>query len=145
MMNKDKNTKICYVQDKDKEFWHSLDKHLSEIEFAKKVRDKQGYVLFASNLPIGILRYNLFWDNTPFCTLLYISEKYRNNGYGKQLMNFWESDMLSLGYNWLLVSTQSDESAQYFYKALGYQDCGKLFAPNQPMELFLGKHLKNTF
>ncbi len=145
LMKNNKSIKICYVQSSDKEFWFSLDKHLSEIEFYKKVRDKQGYVLFADNLPVGILRYNLFWDNTPFCTLLYISEKYQKNGYGKKLMNFWESEMLSLGYDWLLVSTQSDESAQHFYRALGYKDCGNLLAPDQPMELFLGKHLKDSF
>ncbi len=139
-----KSIKICYVQDSDREFWFSLDKHLPETEFDKKVRDKQGYVLFADNLPVGILRYNLFWDNTPFCTLLYVCEKYRKNGYGKALMSFWENEMLSLGYNWLLVSTQSDEDAQHFYRALGYRDCGSLLAPNQPTELFLGKRLKNS-
>lgn len=60
MMKSNKSIEIRYVQDSDKEFWFSLDKHLSEKEFDKKVRDKQGYVLFADNLPIGILRYNLF-------------------------------------------------------------------------------------
>lgn len=137
--------RIRYAQDVDKQFWFSLDKHLSETEFAKKVRDKQGYVLFADNVPVGILRYNLFWDNTPFCTLLYVSEQYRNKGYGKELMRTWESEMQSLGYEWLLVSTQSDENAQYFYRALGYVDCGNLYAPNQPMELFLCKHPKISF
>ena len=32
---------IKYVEDSDKEFWYSLDKHLPEAEFNKKVRDKQ--------------------------------------------------------------------------------------------------------
>ena len=141
-MKHNKNIKIRHIQDSDKEFWFSLDKHFSETEFEKKVRDKQGYVLFVDDLPIGILRFNLFWDNTPFCTLLYISEKYQRNGYGKRLMDFWEIEMLSLGYDWILVSTQSDEDAQHFYRALGYEDCGSLSAPDQPMELFLSKHLK---
>lgn len=57
------------------------------------------------------------------------------------LMNFWENEMKKLGYTWLLVSTQSDEDAQYFYRAIGYLDCGNLLAPNQPMELFLSKSL----
>lgn len=139
---KDNNLQIRHVETKDKEFWFSLDKHFSEKEFEKKVRDKQGYILFADNLPIGILRYNLFWDNTPFCTLLYIAEKYQRSGYGKMLMNFWENEMKALGYDWLLISTQSDENAQHFYRALGYEDCGCLIAPDQPMEIFLGKHIK---
>ena len=37
----------------------------------KKVRDKQGYVVWEDGTPKGLLRYNLFWDNTPFCTLLF--------------------------------------------------------------------------
>ena len=34
-------TEIRYVQLEDKEFWYGLDKHLSNKEFEKKVRDKQ--------------------------------------------------------------------------------------------------------
>lgn len=134
-------TNIRYVKKGDKQFWFSLDNHLSAEEFEKKVRDKQGYVILENNRPIGILRYNLFWDNTPFCTLICIENAFRQKGYGKALMNFWEGEMHALGYDWLLVSTQSDENAQHFYRALGYQDCGCLIAPNQPMELFLSKRM----
>ena len=38
---------IRYVKLEDKDFWYSLDKHLPEVEFEKKVRDKRGYVLRA--------------------------------------------------------------------------------------------------
>lgn len=138
------NIQTRYVESSDKAFWFSLDKHFSESEFEKKVRDKQGYVLLADGCPAGILRYNLFWDNTPFCTLLYIAEKFQRKGYGRELMNVWEADMKARGYDWLLVSTQSDENAQHFYRALGYEDCGCLLAPDQPMEIFLGKHLKDS-
>lgn len=36
---------IRYVQLDDKEFWYSLDRHLPEQEFDKKIRDKRGYVI----------------------------------------------------------------------------------------------------
>lgn len=136
------NLQIRQVATADKEFWFSLDKHLSEAEFAKKVRDKQGYVVTLDSVAVGLLRYNLFWDNTPFCTLLYIDKEFQRKGYGKALMSFWENEMKSLGYDWVLVSTQSDEEAQHFYRALGYEDCGSLNAPDQPVEIFLGKHLR---
>lgn len=71
---------IRYVQEEDKEFWYSLDKHLPEQEFSKKVCDKRGYVLLDDGRPIGVLRYNLFWDNTPFCTLLFIDWNYQGKG-----------------------------------------------------------------
>ncbi len=90
----------------------------------------------------GILRYQLFWDNTPFCTMLYLDEKHRNLGYGTLLMNFWESEMRTQGFNLLLVSTRSDEGAQHFFHKLGYTDSGCLLTPDQPTELFLSKRMK---
>ncbi|MCH5185668.1 MAG: GNAT family N-acetyltransferase [Oscillospiraceae bacterium] len=132
---------IRYVQNKDKEFWYSLDKHLPEDEFINKVRDKRGYVLTLGDTPIGILRYNLFWDNTPFCTMLFTEREHQGKGFGKKLMEFWENDMKSRGYKILLVSTQADESAQHFYRKIGYKDCGGFVIDTQPMEIFLIKSI----
>ena len=63
---------IRYVREEDKAFWYQLDRHLPEGEFLRKVRDRQGYVLLVDGIPAGLLRYNLFWDNTPSvpCCLL---------------------------------------------------------------------------
>ena len=134
---------IRYVQSNDKEFWYSLDGHLSEQEFESKVSDKRGYVLLDDNKPIALLRYNLFWDNTPFCTMLFVDWNYHGKGYGKKLMEHWEKDMKSQGYGMLLTSTQVDEEAQHFYRKLGYKDCGGFVIDvpgyEQPMELFLVK------
>ena len=117
---------IRYVQLDDKEFWYSLDKHLPEAEFEHKVRNKRGYVLLDDEKPIGLLRYNLFWDNTPFCTMLFVDWSEHGKGYGKRLMEHWEADMKSQGYGMLLTSTQVDEDAQHFYRKLGYKDCGDM-------------------
>lgn len=136
-------TEIRYVRAEDKAFWYSLDQHLPQAEFENKVRDKRGYIITEDGNPVGLLRYNLFWDNTPFCTMLFVAEKYRSKGYGAELMEYWETDMKSQGYGMLLTSTQVDETAQHFYRKLGYQDCGG-FVVNVPgyeqaMELFLIK------
>lgn len=134
---------IRYVQAKDKEFWYRLDKHLPEREFSNKVGNKQGYILLDGDKPVGLLRYNLFWDNTPFCTLLFVDCNYRRKGYGRKLMEHWETDMKSHGYGMFLTSTQADEEAQHFYRKLGYKDCGGFVIPipgyEQPMELLLAK------
>ncbi len=135
--------KIRYMEASDKQFWYSLDRHLPESEFDIKVRTKRGYVFLLEDKPIGLLRYNLFWDNTPFCTMLFIDEKYQGNGFGKQLMEYWESDMKSQGYGMVMTSTQVDETAQCFYRKLGYKDCGGFVidvpAYAQPMEMFFLK------
>ncbi len=136
---------IRYVKQSDQSFWFQLDHHLSSEEFLKKVRDHQGFVLFEDGKPKGILRYNLFWDNIPFCTLLFINQNDQNKGFGTQLMSHWEQEMKQKGYGMVLVSTQVDEDAQHFYRKLGYQDCGSLIINiphfEQPAELFLTKKL----
>lgn len=136
---------IKYVTDNDKEFWYSLDRHLPEKEFDKKVRDRQGYVLYADDKPMGLLRYNLFWDNTPFCTMLFVDWSCQKQGYGHKLMEHWENDMKEQGYGMVLVSTQVDEEAQHFYRKLGYKDCGGFTIDipgyEQPMEMFMSKEL----
>lgn len=137
--------KIRYVKDEDKDFWYGLDKHLPETEFEKKVRDNQGYVLMENGKKTGLLRYNLFWDNTPFCTMLFVDWSRQKKGYGLALMNHWENDMKSKDYGMVMISTQEDENAQHFYRKLGYKDCGGFILDipgyEQPMELFMSKKI----
>lgn len=134
---------IRYVQKEDQSFWFKLDRHLPEAEFHKKIRDKMGYVLLSDSVPAGLLRYNLFWDSIPFCTMLFIDWDFQRNGYGKKLMEFWEADMKALGSGMVMTSTQVDESAQHFYRRIGYKESGGLIIDipeyQQPMEMFLIK------
>ena len=134
-----------YLKSSDKQFWYSLDKHLPESEFENKVKTKRGYVLFENNIPIGLLRYNLFWDSIPFCTMLFIDKKCQGKGYGTMLIEEWEKDMKEQGYGMLLTSTQVDETAQHFYRKLGYKDSGSLIIDipiyAQSMEMFFVKEI----
>lgn len=99
-----------------------------------------GYVLLENDNPIELLRYNLFWDNTPFCTMLFINGKYQHKGYGRMLITNWENDMEQCGYSMVMTSTQVDKDAQHFYRKMGYYDAGGLFINipkhEQPMEMF---------
>ena len=136
---------IRYLKSSDKTFWYRLDQHLPEKEFDHKVQTKRGYILLLNDKPIGLLRYNLFWDNTPLCTMVFVDWEYQRKGYGRKLIEYWEHDMKSQGYQMLLTSTQVDEEAQHVYRKLGYKDCGGFvidipeFA--QPMEMFFIKSI----
>ena len=136
---------IRYVTETDKAFWFTLDEHMSEAEFSLKVRDKRGYIISDSDKPIGILRYNLFWDNLPFLTLIVFEGSARREGFGRQAMLHWEQEMRKLGYKMVMTSTQVDEEAQHFYRKLGYIEKGSLAFDNtqleQPLEMFLMKSL----
>ena len=134
---------IRHVKESDRTFLFTVDRHLSESQFERKVRDKMCYVLSVEGTAVGLLRYNFFWDEHPFCTMLYVRADYQGKGYGKALMDFWGKEMHKLGYNMLMTSTQVDEQAQHFYRKLGYQDAGGLLITvpeyQQPLELFLVK------
>ncbi len=137
---------IRYVESGDRSEWYRLDKHLPENGFEEKVNNKQGYVAVDDGKVIGVLRFNLFWDNTPFCTMLYIDDAFRKKGYGISLMEYWEKDMKSQGYGMIMTSTQVDEDAQHFYRKLGYKDCGGFVIDvpgyEQPMEMIMIKALQ---
>ena len=51
--------------------------------------------------------------------------------------------MAEAGHALVLTSTQSDEEAQHFHRALGYRDCGGFLLPfpgfEQSLEVILGK------
>ena len=137
--------KIRYLQERDKPFWFTLDKHLSESEFALKVRDKRGYIISSGDTPIGVMRYNLFWDNIPFLTLIELAESTHRKGFGTQAMLYWETEMRTLGYKVVMTSTRVDEQAQHFYRKLGYRDSGSILLTGtpleQPLEMFMLKVL----
>jgi len=130
---------IRYVNEQDKKFWFSLDNHMSDDEFLLKVRDKRAYIISDGENPIGIIRYNLFWDNTPFLNLIHLEDSYHGKGFGKQAMKHWEDEMKNLGYKLVMTSTQADEQAQHFYRKIGYVDSGCLILPQDPTEIFFVK------
>ncbi len=134
-----------YATAADEDFWFSLDRHLGKDEYARKVRDHMAYVLTLKGRPVAVLRYSLFWDTIPFCTLLYVMDGEQRKGYGRFLMEHWEKDMKTRGFGLAMTSTQENEKAQNFYRAIGYRDCGKLNMPfpgyEQPAELIMGKSL----
>jgi len=136
---------IRYVSEKDRKFWYSLDKHLPEDGFTEKIERHMGYVLSENGVPKGILRYNLFWDSIPFCTMLFIEHSVQKTGCGRELALYWERDMKAKGHGMVMVSTQVDEEAQHFYRKLGYKDAGGIVIDipgySQPMEMFMVKKI----
>ena len=131
------------AEEKDRAFWFSLDKHLPPEQYEKKLRDGQAYVLEADGKPVALLRWNLFWDNVPFCTMLFVDWAEQRKGYGRCIMEHWEREMKAQGHGLVMVSTQVDENAQHFYRKLGYRDAGGFILDvpgyEQPMEMILIK------
>lgn len=136
---------IRYATNNDKVFWYTQDKHMRESEFDIKIIENRCYIISDDDKPVGVLRYNLFWDSIPFLSLIHIEEAYRSRGFGKMAMQYWENEMLKFKYKMVMTSTRSDERAQHFYRKLGYKDSGCLLMDispfEQPLEIFLVKSL----
>ncbi len=107
------------------------DCHIPLIRLRDCIRNHQIYVLRNANGIVGVLRYSLFWQSIPFLDLIYLDEAYRGKGYGRQMMSHWESAMAKQGYKYVMLSTQEDETAKYFYEKLGYHRIGAFQPPEQ--------------
>ena len=132
---------IRYAENKDYLWLKEHDKHISDEILKAKIAAKEIYVVEKDGELSGWLRYNLFWDNTPFINLIFFLDKYRRKGTGKKLVRHWEKDMKEKGYKNVLTSTRSDEEAQHFYRKMGYTEIGGLKLPDEPLELMFFKNI----
>lgn len=126
---------------RDLPFLSEHDRHIPLAELDNAIRLGRVLLMERDGVPVGWLRWGLFWDNTPFMNMLYLLDGHRMQGCGKALVNHWERRMREAGYRQLLTSTQANEAAQLFYRHLGYHDVGGFMLPGEPYELILLKEL----
>lgn len=127
-----KNDRVSIIQ---------LDTHISENELDTIISLGRVLIIEEEKNIVGWLRWNLFWDNTPFMNMLYLLEPYRNNGNGTALVLFWERLMKENSYNLVMTSTLSNEQAQHFYRKLNYVDAGSLLLKNEALEILFTKEI----
>jgi len=132
---------IRFAQIEDLEIISLYDKHINMNELNNLIKLNRVLIMEKNNSFCGWLRYNLFWDNTPFMNMLYLLEDNRGKGYGKKLVVFWEDEMRKLDYEVVMTSTASDEYSQHFYLNLGYKTVGGFMPEGDPYEIILSKHL----
>lgn len=125
---------------KDLDTLCKYDKHICREEIENLLSCDRIIIAEEKGKFIGWLRYNLFWDNTPFMNMIFILEEYRGNGYGRQIVDYWEKKMKLLNYEFVMTSTASDEYAQHFYVKLGYKAVGGFTYPGDPYEIIFIKN-----
>ena len=59
-------------------FWHSLDARIPRELFLSKAEAGECYIVEWNGAPAGLLRWNRFWVEVPFCTLLHRTEAARS-------------------------------------------------------------------
>lgn len=129
----------------DKKFVMSIDKHVDDEKYDRRVYSKCGYIICEENEEVGVMFHTVLWDNLPFMNFIFVRDEFRGKGIGSKAILSWEEEMRKQGYKMVLISTQVDEMAQHLYRKLGYIDCGSLLFNGtpfeQPMEMFMRKVL----
>lgn len=117
------------------------DKHISLNQLKISISQRQVFIAEDNNRFVGWLRYNLFWDNTPFMNLLFVLQPFRGRGVGKSLVLYFENEMKDAGFECVMTSTSSTETAKYFYEKFGYKDVGGFNYLSDPYEIIYLKKL----
>lgn len=125
----------------DLPFLAEHDRHVAPAELDQCIRRGRILLIEVGGERAGWLRWNLFWDNTPFMNLLCLLDGHRMQGHGRALTRHWEQQMREQGYASVMTSTQANEAAQHFYRHLGYRDIGGFLQEGEPYELILAKAL----
>lgn len=109
----------------------------------EKIATQQILVAEVNSEPVGWLRFGYFWDTIPLMYMLAIEEPFRDKNIGTQLVQFWEHEMKVKKFQLVMTTTQSNETAQDFYRKLGYTDAGSFTLPPEPVELIFYKLLSD--
>lgn len=119
------------------------DKHILSETLYRSLKSRNVILAKEGEEIVGFLRYNLFWDNTPFMNMLYVEQEWRNKGVGTQLVENWMELMRLQKHKKVFTSSQANESAQYFYRKIGFLDVGSFFPDlDEPqLELIFSKRL----
>ena len=125
----------------DVAFLCQADARNSKITIAEQVARQEIIVARLDGEVVGWLRLAYFWDSLPFMKDLHVVESHRGQGIGTAIVTFWEDQMRQRGHNRVMTSTMSSETAQHFYRKLGYTDVGGFVLPGEPLELMLWKRL----
>ncbi len=127
-------------------FWQTLDPALPFDRFLRKIRDREGYVLFSEGVPAAVLRFELFLDRVPCCTCLKVSGEApcAKEQLDTALLSWWEQDLLFRGYDRALACVPAEGAAAGIFRLSGYRETGEtdLAFAGQGKRLFLGKELQ---
>jgi GNAT superfamily N-acetyltransferase len=126
----------------DLPFLSTLSSDVSPSVLLKQVTDGRLLLIQVDGQPIGVIKFYVLWETLPFIEVILLLESMRRRGYGTEAVREWEQEMLARGFDCALISTQVDETAQHFWRKLGYADCGSFSVRGKPSELFMQRALK---
>ncbi|MCI8728120.1 MAG: hypothetical protein HFG66_18890 [Hungatella sp.] len=63
---------VKFMEKQDKNFVMSIDKHVNDTEYKKRVYTKTGYIMLEKDVPMAMMHYSVLWDNLPFLNFIFV-------------------------------------------------------------------------
>ena len=136
MLRTAQDTDLAFLRDFSSE---SCDEHLRA-----QIRDGRLRIIESSEGSVGFIKFYVLWEVLPFIEVVIIRNDCRGRGIGRAAIRAWEEEMSARSFKRAVISTQADETAQYFWRRVGYQECGSLALPGRPVELFMYRDISTT-
>lgn len=132
------------AQDTDFDFLRDFSSECREDQLRAQIRDGRLRIINSSEGPVGFIKFYVLWEVLPFVEVIIIREESRGRGLGRAAIRSWEEEMSARSFQRAITSTQANETAQHFWRRIGYQDCGSLALPGRPVELFMYRDIPTT-
>ena len=132
---------IRHAREGDFSFLRGVSTEPSNEALRAQIGDGRVRIIEHDGRPVGFLKFVVLWENLPFVEVLFLAEPQRGHGFGRQAMRDWEREMAQAGHSRALTSTQADETAQVFWRKIGYEDCGSFHLPDRQNELMLQRDI----
>ena len=123
--------------ERDFAFLRALSACPDDEKLRAQIRDGRLRIIESAGEPVGFIKFYVLWELLPFIEVILVREDRRRRGIGRDAVRSWEREMAGRSFRRILTSTQADETAQEFWRRIGYRDCGSFMLPGWPAELFL--------
>lgn len=132
------------AEDTDFAFISGFSSDLQDDRLRAQIRDGRLRIIESTEGPVGFIKFYVLWEVLPFIEVIIIRDDCRGRGIGKAAVRDWEQEMCARSFRRAIISTQADETAQHFWRRIGYHDCGSLTLPGRPAELFMYRDISTA-
>ncbi|MEZ5277401.1 MAG: GNAT family N-acetyltransferase [Opitutaceae bacterium] len=138
-MNEHFEVRIAVERDFDQ--IHMADLSIKPEILRTKIGRNEVIVCDESGHITGVLRFQWFWDYLPFINYIWVEEGFRDEHRASRMIEKLEATTEGRNYKRIMASTQSNETAQNFFRKVGFQYAGGFAMSDQPFELIMIKYL----
>jgi ribosomal protein S18 acetylase RimI-like enzyme len=132
------------AQDTDFAFLRDFTNAPPDDQLRAQIRDGRLRIIESNEGPAGFIKFYVLWEVLPFIEVIIVRNDCRGRGIGGAAVRSWEEEMSARSFQIAIVSTAADETAQNFWRRVGYQNCGSLALPGRPLELFMYRNISGT-